>query len=92
MKSLINEISSYLGLEIHITEKILYSLIIIFLAIIVRWVTVGVLSRRLAGAKEKYDWIRAAKYIISALNIILLFVVWGSEFQSLATFGKKLIC
>jgi small-conductance mechanosensitive channel len=86
MRSLINEISSYLGLEIHITEKILYSLIIIFLAIIVRWITVGVLSRRLANAKEKYYWIRGAKYFISAINIILLFFVWGSEFQSLATF------
>ena len=86
MRSLINEISSYLGLEIHITEKILLSLLIIFIAVIIRWVTVGVLSRRLADAKEKYYWIRAAKYFISALNIILLFFVWGSEFQSLATF------
>jgi len=86
MKSLFNEISTYLGLEAHITEKILLSLVVILLAIIVRWITVGVLSRRLGDAKEKYYWIRAAKYFISALNIILLFFVWGSEFQSLATF------
>ena len=86
MKTLINEISTYLGLEGHITEKILLSLLIILLAIIVKWITVGVLSRRLADVKEKYYWIRAAKYVISTLNIILLFFVWGSEFQSLATF------
>jgi small-conductance mechanosensitive channel len=86
MRSLINEISAYLGLEVHITEKILLSLLIIFLAIIIRWVAVAVLSKRLADVKEKYYWIRAAKYSIGALNIILLFFVWGSEFQSLATF------
>jgi small-conductance mechanosensitive channel len=86
MRSLVNDISSYLGLQVHITENILLSLIIIFLAIIVRWITVGVLSRRFANAKEKYYWIRGAKYFISAINIILLFFIWGSEFQSLATF------
>ena len=86
MKTLINEVSKYLGLEAHITEKILLSLLIILLGVIVRWITVGVLSRRLADVKEKYYWIRAAKYVISTLNIILLFFVWGSEFQSLATF------
>ncbi len=86
MNTLINEFSEYLGLEVHITEKFLLSLFIILLAIIFRWITVGVLSRRLADAKEKYYWIRAAKYVISTLNIILLFFIWGSEFQSLATF------
>jgi small-conductance mechanosensitive channel len=86
MRSLVNEISSYLGLEVHITEKILLSLLIIFLALIISRVTVGLLSKRLADAKEKYYWIRAAKYFIGALNIVLLFFVWGSEFQSLATF------
>jgi small-conductance mechanosensitive channel len=86
MNSIINDISSYLSLKTHITENIILSLLIIFLSIIIRWITVGILSKKLADAKEKYYWIRAAKYFVSALNIVLLIVIWGSEFQSLATF------
>lgn len=86
MNSLINDISSYLSLKTHITENIFLSLAIIILGIIIRWITVRILSKKLADAKEKYYWIRAAKYFISVLNIVLLIIIWGSEFQSLATF------
>jgi len=86
MRLLIDQISSYIGIEVHTTENILLSLLIIFLGIIFRWIAVGILSRRLADAKDKYYWIRAVKYSIGVLNIILLFIIWGSEFQSLATF------
>ena len=86
MRTLINEISSKLDLPGHIIENILVSLLIIVLAFLVRWITVGILSRKLADVKEMYYWIRAAKYFISILSFILLVVVWISEFQSFATF------
>lgn len=86
MRSLVDEISAYLSLKGHITENILISLLIIFLSIIVRMIIVGILSKRLADVKEKYYWIRAAKYFISILSFILLLFVWGSEVQSFATF------
>ena len=86
MRTLINEISSKLDLPGHIVENILISLLIIVLAFLFRWITVGILSRRLADVKEMYYWIRAAKYFISILSFILLVVVWISEFQSFATF------
>lgn len=86
MNLLIDETSAYLGIGAQTIENVLISLLIILLSIIVRWIAVGLLSRRLADAKEKYYWIRATKYSISTLNFILLVIVWGSEFQSLATF------
>ncbi|RLD19548.1 MAG: mechanosensitive ion channel family protein [Bacteroidetes bacterium] len=86
MRSFVNEIASYLSLEVHITENILISLLIIFFSIIIRIILVGILSKRLADVKEKYYWIRAGKYFISILSFILLLFVWGSEFQSFATF------
>ena len=86
MRTLIDEISSKLNLPGHIIENILISLLIIVLAFLVRWITVGILSRKLADVKEKYYWIRAAKYFISIVSFILLVVVWISEFQSFATF------
>jgi small-conductance mechanosensitive channel len=86
MKSLIQDISSSLDLELHIVENILLSLLIIAISLIIRWISVGILSRRLARAQEKYYWIRAAKYSISTVNIILLIIIWGSEFKSFATF------
>ena len=86
MRQLIDETSAYLGIGVQTVENILISLLIIVLSIIVRWVTVGILSKRLADTKEKYYWVRATIYIISTLNFILLIIVWGSEFKSLATF------
>ena len=86
MGPIINKIATFLNIEVYLVENIFLSILIIILAIIVRTITVGILSRRLGGAKEKYYWIRAAKYIISAINIVLLIIIWGSEFQSFATF------
>jgi small-conductance mechanosensitive channel len=86
MRSILHNISSYLDIPVYIVEKIMLSVLIIILAIIIRWIVVAVISRRLGSAKDQYYWIRGAKYSISAINIILLMLVWGSEFQSLATF------
>jgi small-conductance mechanosensitive channel len=86
MKSILHEISNYLDIQVYIVEKVILSLLIILLAIIIRWIVVAIISKRLGSAKDKYYWIRGAKYSISAVNIVLLMLVWGSEFQSLATF------
>ena len=75
MRQLIDETSAYLGIGVQTIENILISILIIVLSIIVRWITVGILSRRLADTKEKYYWVRATIYIISTLNFILLIIV-----------------
>ena len=86
MRNLIELISEHSGISSHYVEKLLLSAFVIFLTIVFRWIVVRVLSKRMADVRSKYYWIRAAKYSIGVLNIIILILIWSSEFESFATF------
>ncbi len=75
-----------LGFQAYIIDKFLWSVIIIVLAVILRWVVVGIISKRVTNVRDRYYWVRAAKYGVGVLSFFALLVVWGSEFQSFATF------
>ncbi|MEN8248234.1 MAG: mechanosensitive ion channel family protein, partial [Bacteroidota bacterium] len=86
MKYLTELIANQTGIELQMAEKLVYSIIVIFLAIVVRWIVVRILSRKVADIRNKYYWIRAAKYSIGVLDVIILIVIWFSEIEHFATF------
>ena len=79
-------LSENLGIQNSLATKITMSIIVIIIAFVIRWIAVGILSRRIKEGKEKYYWIRSTKYTIAGLNILALIIIWGSEIESLATF------
>ncbi len=86
MSSITSWLSTYLNMELFIVNKLLLSILSVFLAFIVRWIVVLLISKRAAKNRDRYYWIRAAKYIIGTINFIVLVIIWGSEFRSFATF------
>ena len=50
-----------------------------------RWVVLWVIGGRVTNIKDKYYYIRATKYLIGTVNIIILIVIWGSEFAAFGT-------
>ncbi len=87
MEESFNELQeTFFSLDHRIADQLVLSLIVIALSLILRWVVVAVLSRRVKDARDKYYWIRAAKYSIGTLNLIALVFIWGSEIESFATF------
>jgi small-conductance mechanosensitive channel len=86
MSDILKQLSNHLGIEPYILNKLILSVIVIFLAVLIRWIVVGVISRRIGKAREKYYYVRAVKYLIGTLDLIALLFIWGSEFRSFATF------
>jgi len=86
MNSLSDWISTHISFDTSIVYKLLMSALVITLAIVVQWISVGLLSRKLADARHKYYWVRAAKYAVGTLNVIILIFIWGSEIESFTTF------
>jgi small-conductance mechanosensitive channel len=83
---LLNWLSTNLGLETFIINKLIVSVLSVFVAIIARWIAVAIISKRAGRTRDTYYWVRAAKYFIGTLNFIALIFIWGSEFRSFATF------
>jgi len=86
MDELTNWLAAVLSFDNHIINKFILSVITVVIAFVIRIIAVGVISRRVKNARDKYYWIRAAKYSIGSLNFITLVFIWGSEIESFATF------
>jgi small-conductance mechanosensitive channel len=86
MQFLTNWLAESLGIHDYLAGKLTLSLFAIVIAIVIRWLAVAILSRRIRNAKDKYYWIRATKYTIAGLNFLALIFIWGSEIESFATF------
>jgi small-conductance mechanosensitive channel len=84
-----SDLTSWLSEILHIspfyTEKIFLSIISIVIMLIVRSIVLGVLGNRVENIKDKYFWIRATKYLVGTLIILILIVIWASEFAAFGT-------
>lgn len=86
MQNLTSWVSDFLGIHDYVASKLTLSFIVIIIGLIIRWIVVGILSSRIKEGKDKYYWIRSAKYTVAGLNIVALLIIWGSEIESFATF------
>ena len=66
--------------------KLIYSLLVLVLAPIVQWLILVVIRKRAKDPTLAYRSLVALRYIISALVMIILGVIWFSGFRYLATY------
>jgi small-conductance mechanosensitive channel len=79
-------LNDHWGISPHIQTKIFYSLIIIFVLGIIRYIVIQVINRRIEDVKDKYYWINAVKYTTFFIGLIIISGIWINEFRSVATF------
>jgi small-conductance mechanosensitive channel len=83
----INEfISKTIGVSTGIQNKILISIIIIFLLSVFRFVILRLVWRQTKDAKVRYQWNRTISFIIPFTGIILVGAVWIPAFEQFGAF------
>lgn len=85
MANLTSWLSEILKVDIYYVEKILFSVLSIVLILITQSIIIKILGNRVDNIKDKYFWIRGTKFLLGTLNIIVLFVIWASEFAAFGT-------
>jgi len=83
----INEfIHKTVGISTGIQNKILISIIIIFLLSVFRFVILRLVWRQTKDAKVRYQWNRTISFIIPFTGIILVGAVWIPAFEQFGAF------
>lgn len=74
------------GIHIETQEKILTSLIAIFLLLVVRKIVLNIVTKKIEDVKIQYKWRKTSLHILSFIAFLILVKIWFQGFGSLATF------
>ena len=85
MENLTSWLSELLEANPYYIEKILLSVFSVLFILIIQSIVIKILGNRVENIKDKYFWIRGTKFLLGALNILVLFVIWASEFEAFGT-------
>lgn len=85
MAKLTSWLSELLRITPFYTEKIVFSVFLIVLMLVGRSIILSLIGARVSNIKDKYYYIRATKYLVGTVIIILLIVIWASEFAAFGT-------
>lgn len=85
MNNFYQQLSEILGFHQTYVEKLILSIISVIILLIIRWIVLKLIESRVENIKDKYYWIRATKYLIGTLNILLIIIIWGAEFRDFGT-------
>ena len=80
------EIEKYSGLSHNVQGKLFSTALIIILILLIRWLVLRIVRKKVADYKKLYLWHRGANYITTILIIILIGRTWSSGIRSLTTF------
>ena len=86
MKYITEWFSSNFGISADSQEKILTSIIAIFLLMVIRKIILDVAAKKIDDVKIQYRWRKTSLYILSFLAFLILIKIWFQGFGSLATF------
>ena len=86
MKSVSNFLQENIGLDPEIQKKILYSLIIIIVLAVIRYIILKVVWRVTEDPKNRYTWKRAVSFSIGFLSVLLVLSVWLKALGQLGAF------
>lgn len=86
MQNISNWIEIVSGLNINAQNKILSSLLIIFILWLIRSIVLRVVWQRTENPHIRYHWQKGSVYLAAGLGIMLVGRVWFAGFQSLATY------
>lgn len=85
MGGIYEQLSDILGIQQAYVEKLVLSVFSILFLLVIRWVVLRLIESRVDNIKDKYYWIRATKYLIGTLNILLIIIIWSAEFRDFGT-------
>ncbi len=82
--------STWISENLHVTpliqRKLLITLLVIIVLTIIRQTMLRIISRSKGDLKTLYAWKKITSYLASGLGIITILFVWMEEIQSLSTF------
>lgn len=86
METIFEIIETALGISRDTQVKILYSIIIIFILWVIRFVFRRLIYRRSEDVKFRYIWRKTLTYVTVLLGLIMIGSVWFSGFKGLGTY------
>lgn len=84
--SLMKWLHDSLGLSPAVQQKLLLSLVVIFIAWLLRFILLRAVNRKVDDVRALYQWRKNTAYIAAAAVILVVGRIWFQGFQSLATF------
>ncbi|MDF1573031.1 MAG: mechanosensitive ion channel [Bacteroidales bacterium] len=86
MKDIAAFLQEHVGLAPDIQKNILYSIIILIVLAVIRYVVLKVVWRLTDDPKSRYTWKRTISFIIGFLSIVLVLSVWLKALGQLGAF------
>lgn len=86
MKDIASFLQEHVGLAPDIQKNILYSIIILLVLAVIRYLVLKVVWRLTDDPKSRYTWKRTISFIIGFLSIILVLSVWLKALGQLGAF------
>ena len=86
MKDISDFLQEHLGLDPEIQKKILYSIVILIVLAVIRYLILKVVWRFTEDPKNRYTWKRAVSFSIGFLSLILVLSVWLKALGQLGAF------
>lgn len=86
MKAVTNFLNDTLNLPPETQAKILYSIIILIVLAVLRYVILKIVWRFTEDPKNHYTWKRAVSFIIGLLSVLLILSVWVQAIGKLGAF------
>ncbi len=79
-------LSEHWGVRPNILWRVFYSLVLLIILGIVRYIILKLINQQIEDVKNKYHWRNVAKYTAFFVGFILIAGIWIKEFASIATF------
>lgn len=70
----------------QLTNKVVFSIFVIVITLLIRWVISRVIKRSVEDATRHYYWQMGVKYIIHTMGVILVARIWFEGVASITTF------
>jgi small-conductance mechanosensitive channel len=86
MSNITDRIKEFSGMSVATQNKILLSVIIIFILWIIRTIAIRLVWKRTEDPHSRYRWQKGTIYISVSIGFLLVGRVWFAGIQSLATF------
>lgn len=69
-----------------IDRRYLYTFLVIFILIIVRWIFTKIIKRRIEMISKRYRWYKISTYTIVFVGLVMILPIWLDGVESLFTF------
>jgi len=75
-----------LGLSVSSQEQLVGSVVVIAVLVLLRWVLLSTVLRRVSDARARYRWRKTSMYVAVGVGVLAVGRIWFEGFASLATY------